>query len=158
MTDPKQAILNKASAHCQQLGERLTPKRERLLDLLLAADGPKSAYDLISDHQAAFGEAPAAMSVYRMLNFLVEAGLAHKLATTNQFLACAHINCDHDHEVPQFLICDRCQAVEEVGIQRTLMAELKASANRVGFQMGSQQLEVHGLCARCALLPQTADL
>ena len=150
MTDQKQAILDKASAHCQQLGERLTPKRERLLDLLLAADGPKSAYDLISDHQAAYGEAPAAMSVYRMLNFLVDAGLAHKLATTNQFLACSHISCDHDHEVPQFLICDRCQAVEEVGMQRALMAELKASASRVGFQMGSQQLEVHGLCARCA--------
>lgn len=157
MSDPKQAILDKASEHCQQLGERLTPKRERLLDLLLAADGPKSAYDLIHDHQAAYGEAPAAMSVYRMLNFLVESGLAHKLATTNQFLACSHISCDHEHEVPQFLICDRCQTVEEVGIQRTLMAELKASASRIGFEMGSQQLEVHGLCSRCTQAPSSSE-
>lgn len=149
MTQPEQRILDKATEHCQQLGERLTPKRERLLTLLLAAEGPKSAYDLINDHEAAYGESPAAMSVYRMLNFLVEAGLVHKLATTNQFLACSHISCDHDHEVPQFLICDNCQAVEEVGIQRSLMAELKASASRVGFRMGSQQLEVHGLCRRC---------
>lgn len=150
MTKADQAILAKAYEHCQSLGERLTPKRERLLALLLATNEPKSAYDLIAEHEAAYGEAPPAMSVYRMLNFLVDAGLAHKLATTNQFMACSHIACAHDHQVPQFLICDRCRAVEEVGMQRALLNELKASTAKVGFDMGNQQLEVHGVCRRCS--------
>lgn len=144
------AILAKADQHCRERGERLTPKRQRLLGLLLQARGPKSAYDLIADHERVYHEAPAAMSVYRMLNFLVEAGLVHKLATTNQFMACTHIACDHSHERPQFLICDDCQNVEEVSIHGNLLNELKASAEEVGFVMGSQQLEVHGRCRRCA--------
>ncbi|MCH8531227.1 MAG: transcriptional repressor [Saccharospirillum sp.] len=143
-------ILNKASQQCRDRGERLTPKRERLLALLLEADGPKSAYDLIAEHEQVYGESLAAMSVYRMLNFLVEAGLVHKLATTNQFLACSHISCDHAHEVPQFLICDDCHGVEEVGMQRNLLNELKASAAKVGFTMGGQQLELHGRCQKCS--------
>ena len=149
MTKADQAILAKAYEHCQSLGERLTPKRERLLALLLATQGPKSAYDLIAEHESVYGEAPPAMSVYRMLNFLVDAGLVHKLATTNQFMACSHIACEHDHQVPQFLICDTCHGVEEVGMQRSLLNQLKASAAEVGFDMGNQQLEVHGRCKRC---------
>jgi len=143
------AILAKAYEHCQALGERLTPKRERLLALLLEANEPKSAYDLIADHETRYGEAPPAMSVYRMLNFLVEAGLVHKLATTNQFMACSHIACEHTHRVPQFLICDECHAVEEVGMPRQLLEQLQASAREVGFDMGNQQLEVHGRCRQC---------
>jgi len=144
-----QAILEKASQHCQQRGERLTPKRSRILELLLAADGPKSAYDLISDHDRAYGESPAAMSVYRMLNFLVDAGLAHRLATTNQFMACAHIACNHAHRVPQLLICDQCHHVEEIGLGSDLMSELQHSADASGFRIGSTPLEIHGLCKRC---------
>lgn len=155
MTASTDAILAKADQHCQERGERLTPKRQRLLALLLEAQGPKSAYDLIADHDQAYGEAPAAMSVYRMLNFLVDAGLVHKLATTNQFMACTHIACDHSHERPQFLICDECHGVEEVSIHRNLLVELKASAEEVGFLMGSQQLEVHGRCKRCTQSPST---
>lgn len=149
MTKAADAILTKAFEHCQSLGERLTPKRERLLTLLLSADEPKSAYDLIADYDAQFGDAPPAMSVYRMLNFLVDAGLVHKLATTNQYMACSHIACEHAHQVPQFLICDECHAVEEVGMPRTLLEQLKASAGEAGFDMGNQQLEVHGRCRRC---------
>jgi Fur family zinc uptake transcriptional regulator len=144
-----QAILEKASQQCQQRGERLTPKRSRILELLLAADGPKSAYDLISDHDRVYGESPAAMSVYRMLNFLVETGLAHRLATTNQFMACAHIACDHAHRIPLLLICDQCHDVEEVGLGSDLMAQLQQTADASGFRIGSTPLEIHGTCQRC---------
>lgn len=144
-----QAILEKASQQCQQRGERLTPKRSRILELLLAADGPKSAYDLISDHDRVYGESPAAMSVYRMLNFLVDTGLAHRLATTNQFMACAHIACDHAHRIPLLLICDQCHDVEEVGLGSQLMAQLQQSADASGFHIGSTPLEIHGTCQRC---------
>ena len=145
-----QAIIEKASQQCQLRGERLTPKRSRILQLLLASVGPKSAYDLISDHDRKYGESPAAMSVYRMLNFLVDAGLAHRLATTNQFMACAHIACDHVHRVPQLLICDQCHHAEEIGLRSDLMDQLQHSADASGFRIGSSPLEIHGICQRCS--------
>jgi Fur family zinc uptake transcriptional regulator len=144
-----QAIIEKASQQCQLRGERLTPKRSRILQLLLASVGPKSAYDLIADHDRKYGESPAAMSVYRMLNFLVDAGLAHRLATTNQFMACAHIACDHVHRVPQLLICDQCHHAEEIGLRSDLMDQLQHSADASGFRIGSSPLEIHGICQRC---------
>jgi len=145
-----QAIIEKASLQCQLRGERLTPKRSRILQLLLASVGPKSAYDLIADHDRKYGESPAAMSVYRMLNFLVDAGLAHRLATTNQFMACAHIACDHVHRVPQLLICDQCHHAEEIGLRSDLMDQLQHSADASGFRIGSSPLEIHGICQRCS--------
>jgi Fur family zinc uptake transcriptional regulator len=90
------------------------------------------------------------MSVYRMLNFLVDAGLAHRLATTNQFMACAHIACDHVHRVPQLLICDQCHHAEEIGLRSDLMDQLQHSADASGFRIGSSPLEIHGICQRCS--------
>jgi len=89
------------------------------------------------------------MSVYRMLDFLMQNGLAHKLTTTNKFLACSHINCDHTHQAPQFLICDSCNAVNEIGLDKTLISALEKSINAIQFQLNSPQLELHGLCEGC---------
>ena len=59
------------------------------------------------------------MSVYRILDFLIHEELVHKLETASLYIACAHIACDHQHETPQFLICDRCFTVKEIGIKST---------------------------------------
>ena len=89
------------------------------------------------------------MSVYRIMHFLIQEKLVHKLETANRFIACAHIACDHPHDIPQFLICDRCKMVQEVGIQKRIMKELSNSIEHTGFTLASQQLELHGLCANC---------
>ena len=108
-----------------------------------------SAYQVVDDYAVEYGESLKAMSVYRILNFLVEAGLVHRLETTNQYIACSHIACDHAHQIPQFLICNNCQQVTEVGLHKTLVDELKLSVEGSGFQLSSQQLELRGLCKRC---------
>ena len=89
------------------------------------------------------------MSVYRMLDFLMEKGLVHKLSSTNKFLACSHISCDHAHQTPQFLICDSCHSVNEIGLDRTLISALEKSIDAKHFQLNSPQLELHGLCEGC---------
>lgn len=140
----------KAKAECDKSGVNLTPKRQNVLTLLLESASPLSAYDIVEQYRQSFGDSLPAMSVYRMLTFLVENRLVHKLETTNQFLACAHITCDHQHEVPQFLICDRCHSVEEVGLRRTLVKELHESVEKTGFVVANRQLELHGTCAACS--------
>ncbi len=140
----------KAKSDCDKAGVKLTVKRQNILAVLLQSKAPLSAYDIVERYRKELGESLPAMSVYRILDFLVSNKLVHKLATTNQFLACAHIRCDHQHEIPQFLICDLCHAVEEVGLRRTLMKELQDSVERTGFVMAKPQLELHGTCAACS--------
>lgn len=144
------SIIARARAECDRVGVKLTPKRQNILLVLLLSEAPLSAYDIVDSYRERYNESLPAMSVYRILNFLVDNKLVHKLETTNQFLPCAHIACDHQHEIPQFLICDRCHAVAEVGLRKTLVRELQESVRKAGFSLTSQQLELHGICAKCS--------
>lgn len=141
--------LQNAEAMCLDAGVRLTMKRKRTLALLLEEESPVSAYELIDLYKASYGESLTAMSAYRMLNFLVEETLAHRLNSVNKYTACEHINCNHAHDLPQFLICDNCQSVSEAGIQKHILDQLKADVLKSGFSMDNQQLELHGLCSNC---------
>ncbi len=143
------AVIATARTDCMTTGQRLTEKRENILRILLATPQPISAYDIVEHYRNDYGDSLPAMSVYRMLQFLVDNKLAHKLATTNQFLACSHIACDHEHSVPQFLICDECHRVQEVSLRKELVEELRNSVRKTGFRLASQQLELHGTCDRC---------
>ncbi|HVK99756.1 MAG TPA: transcriptional repressor [Dongiaceae bacterium] len=145
-----QKALDRAEQNCRATGARLTEKRKHILQLLLQSGTPLSAYELASQYHETLGETIPAMSVYRMLDFLVEETLAHKLNSTNKYIACAHITCDHEHEVPQFLICDRCQSVKEIGISHTIINALDASVKKAGYVLTQPQIELHCLCKACA--------
>jgi Fur family zinc uptake transcriptional regulator len=141
--------LKNADVLCQESGVRLTEKRKRALTILLDAPAPMSAYELKDEYKNSYDESLTAMSAYRMLNFLVAETLAHKLHSVNKYAACEHINCAHSHELPQFLICDNCETVTEVGISSQTLKSLKNGIAESGFKLNEQQLELHGLCNSC---------
>ncbi len=147
-TQTKQ-ILDRAQTICRDAGVRLTEKRKRVLQVVIQAKEPLSAYQIADAYREEHGESLSVMSIYRMLNFLKENNLVHRLETTNQYLSCSHITCDHQHEVPQFLICDHCQGVSEVGIRKEIFNELNENIKGTGFQMARQQFEFHGTCDHC---------
>ncbi len=149
MIDKIERALEKAQIECKRLGLRLTDKRRNVLKILLQADEPLSAYDIAEKYKAVFSEALSAMSAYRMLDFLMQSNLVHKLETSNQYLACSHISCEHEHALPEFLICDQCHLVKEIGLDKALLDQLKKSIKSTGFILSSQQLELHGLCEDC---------
>lgn len=142
--------LQQAEANCRASGTRLTEKRKHILQLLLESGTPLSAYELATRYSEQFEENIPAMSVYRMLDFLVSETLAHKLQSTNKYIACAHITCDHQHEVPQFLICDNCHKVKEIGISKSIVAALDDSVKKAGYVLTQPQIELHCLCAECS--------
>lgn len=141
--------IERAHSICQQQGARLTEKRQRVLSVVLSAPGPLSAYEVADLYREQYDQSLSVMSVYRMLNFLKDNELVHRLETTNQYLPCSHISCRHPHEIPQFLICDKCHNVSEIGIRREVLKELSANIEGSGFKLAEQQLEFHGICEDC---------
>jgi Fur family transcriptional regulator, zinc uptake regulator len=146
------AALRSTLAHaedlCRREGAKLTPGRRRVLEILAEEGGPLGAYDLIEKIAAATGKHPAPISVYRALDFLLENGLVHRLASRNAFLACGH---GHKHEEPVvFLICETCGAVTEA-TSKALHREIAGLGLESGFAPQSQVLEITGLCRACGL-------
>lgn len=143
-------VLQKASESCEKTGSKLTEKRKRVFVCLLKSEKPLSAYEIADSVRTEYDETVPAMSVYRMLDFLEQENLVHKLKSTNKFIACSHIACNHAHDVPQFLICDNCGTVKEIGIKREVIDVLTSSVENAGYRLKSPQLELHCLCEACA--------
>ncbi len=142
-------IIKKSQEACELAGAKLTDKRKNVLIVLLASSTPLSAYEIVERYKTQFQESLPVMSVYRMLDFLIQEKLVHKLETAGQYMSCAHIACEHQHETPQFLICDRCGSVKEIGIKKHIIAELERSIQSTGFALAHRQLELHGVCKHC---------
>jgi len=135
--------LGAAETRCAETQERLTAPRRRVLELLLEADAPLKAYDLI----AAFGEAgePAKPpTVYRALEFLERLGFAHRIESLNAYVPC---RLEGDGHLAAFLICDCCGAAEE--FEPDLTPAL-AAAGAAGYAVRTVTLEARGRCPACA--------
>lgn len=143
-------VLKKAQDICQKNGGRLTEKRQRVLSSLLDSETPLSAYEVADYLNKKTDQTIPAMSVYRMLDFLVSHQLVHKLSSTNKYMACTHIACEHSHQVPQFLICQKCQKVKEIGIPKMLVEQLRESVLKADYHLVNSQLELDCICSNCA--------
>ena len=139
------AALADAESLCLEKGLRLTPIRKRVLELLLEADAPAKAYDLLDK----LGDEGAAKppTIYRALDFLLEIGLAHKIESLNAFMACGH---RHHRHAAAFLICTNCETAHELHTSDTLQA-IERETDAVHFKMKSVVIEVRGLCAACQM-------
>lgn len=136
----------RAEAECRTRGVRLTPIRRDVLGALYATHRPLGAYDIAAALGSPNTRGLAPITIYRALDFLMEQGLAHRLASRNAFVACPHGHGPQD--LVAFLICDACGGVDE-----TSSAELSGAVSRVlrgqAFEPRLQILEISGLCAHC---------
>ncbi len=139
------AALTHAEDTCRRLGLRFTPIRRRVLELIWQNHEPVGAYDLL-DQLSRDGRRAMPPTVYRALEFLVAAGLVHRLATLNAFVGCAHP--DHAHQ-GQFLICRNCRRVVEMESPK-VGRSLKREAEALGFSIEEQSIELTGLCPDCS--------
>ncbi len=133
-----------AEAICAAKGEKLTTRRRRVLEIILAAAQPATAYDILDTLKPEDARA-SAVGVYRVLDFLVETGLVHRIETTRAFVGCAHPGHPHGG---QFLICRRCGTVVETEDEGVTHAAQELG-QRVGFSIDAPTVEVTGICGDC---------
>ena len=137
-----QRQLAAAESRCFAAGETLTPSRRQVLSLLLAADAPAKAYDLMAALPK--GGRPAyPTTMYRTLEFLTGLGLAHRIEGLNAYVAC-RVG-EHVHS-PAILICNCCGTVEEF---ETDVARALSPRETRGFVVRDVTVEARGLCRAC---------
>jgi len=145
----RDTAIARAEGLCARRGARLTPQRREVLDLLLSAHRALGAYEIM-DAIDWEGRKPAPVVVYRALDFLMELGLVHRLASLNAYVACGHGGDGHETaEGTRFLICTECRTVAEItgpGIAEAVQNE----AARTGFAVEQMMIEVSGTCPHCA--------
>lgn len=135
----------RVEACCARKGLRMTPLRRNVMKALAESHVPLGAYEIVQK-LADGGDPTPPMSVYRVLDFLVAEGLAHRIESRNAYLACGH---PHDgDEVVVFLICDRCGLTREVA-SHAVGRDLSWAARAAGFEPRQRVLEVAGTCTHC---------
>lgn len=138
------AALTRAEATCDEQGLRLTPIRLRVLEMIWASHRPSKAYDLLDAIDRERGKA-APPTVYRALDFLLDAGLIHKIESLNAFIGC---DTSHAHSHPKFLICHVCDRVAEISGPEVDVA-IAHEARNLGFRADQETIEIGGTCWQC---------
>ncbi len=136
--------LEEAAALCRARGQSLTPLRRRVFEIVLEADRPLGAYDVL-DILARDRGRVAPPTVYRSLDFLLEQGLVHKVLSVNGFVACSAAARPHAAEL---FICRRCGNAVEV-VRKRADRQLEETAAGLDFAIESVVFEVRGLCRDC---------
>jgi Fur family zinc uptake transcriptional regulator len=140
------ARLAAAEAHCERAGAHFTDLRRNVLEMILSADAPPTAYQLLDRLRLQRGTATPP-TIYRVLEFLVAHGLIHRVERLNAFVGCVGDE-GHRHQA-QFLICTNCHRVIELEDHDVAHALERATAAK-GFRITRSTIEVEGICADCA--------
>jgi Fur family transcriptional regulator, ferric uptake regulator len=133
------------AARLRPLGQRLTPRRRSLLDILRSARHPLTINEILER-----GKGLAMSSAYRNLVVLEHAGLVHRIVTREEYARyeLAEELTEHHHH----LICTSCGLVRDMPtdvrverVMRSVMADMPAEV----FTAQSHRIDVMGLCANC---------
>ena len=137
---------------CAAKSVRLTPLRESVLRVLLSSHRALGAYDIIEALQSD-GRRLAPISVYRIIDVLLETGVAHRLESRNAFFAC--LSEHEDAKSMLVLVCEGCCRVAEAEAPEAWHA-IKRMTQSSGFAVTDTVLEIEGVCADCSAAPDRA--
>lgn len=138
---------NPSPAHKRLLdvGARATPARERVLDILLA--GPRAlSHQEIEAAARESGLDFDRVTLYRVLDWLVTQGLAHKIEGRDRvwrFNAVTVTEAEHGHAHFHCSRCGKVFCLEQM--QPSFALTLPA-----GFRYEKAELTIQGLCPNCA--------
>jgi len=119
--------------------------RDRIVEILAEQPCALSAIE-IEDSLRRRGEPTARASIYRVLDLLVEHGLAERVVLGSGQARFERLEYDGDHH--HHLVCDRCGdlvAFDDPGLERAI----SRVSQRLGLRVESHDVTLHGACARC---------
>jgi Fur family transcriptional regulator, ferric uptake regulator len=158
MSAVERTHLDQARSRLREQGARVTQARTRVLAELLAADSALSHADVLRMvEQAPLGEVFDRVTLYRVLDWLVDQHLAHRLTGVDRvYRFSAHGDTEHGHPSGKLAhdahghfrcrMCERMFCLAEApGIQDHVQASVPN-----GFTPEKVEVTVLGRCANCA--------
>lgn len=131
------------------MSETLTKNQAIVLDVLTRAGKPLSAYQILAETSAKGVRAP--QQVYRALERLAQAHLAHRIESLNAYQICQHGPQRHQ---AAFAICAGCGATQEFALA-AMEPKLREAAAAIGFRLEAAHIELSGRCRSCPPAPRT---
>ncbi|WP_291076119.1 Fur family transcriptional regulator [Hyphomonas sp.] len=122
-------------------GRAFTRIRRHVYELLLDAEMPLGAYDIMEKLEGVGCAQPA--TAYRALYFLENLGLIRKIKTVSKYVPIAR---PHPEASIAFVVCKECGAAEQVTLDLDNQ-RLLARAQACGFQTLDLMIEFTGYCS-----------
>lgn len=145
---PATSLHDTVANRLRRAGQRRTPNRDALVDVLGAASRPLTIPEILAADATL-----AQSSVYRNLVLLEQVGVVHRIVTNAEFARfelAEDLTGDHHHH----LICSGCGAVEDApasaGIERALDRAIDEVERATGFRTSAHRIDLVGLCRDCA--------
>ena len=123
-----------------------TAGRRAVVEVLVASDRPLTIPEVL-----ARGRGLAQSSAYRNLAVLEQAGVVHRIVTSDEYgrYELAEDVSEHHHH----LICARCGGVSDFtvpgAVEDDLDRALASAAERHGFSIDHHRLDLVGTCTEC---------
>ncbi|MDC0612441.1 transcriptional repressor [Vibrio sp.] len=144
-----QQVVELAERSCRTHGSQLTDKRRIVLCSLYRSSKALSAYELVDYCKTAYDEIIPAMSVYRILDFLQDMHLVHKLHMVNKFVVCSDILREPRRHCSVFYVCKVCHRIKEVSVDDSVLKQLDTTSKPNDFEVISPQVELECICSDC---------
>lgn len=127
--------------HIRRRGARATPARVRVLRLLREAPAPLSHAEI----EVRLGDmAIDRVTLYRVLDWLVDSGLAHKSADAGRVFRFSAASVG-EHATHVHFRCELCGGVYCLDASLPVVPELPP-----GFSLTRMDFDLRGTCARCS--------
>lgn len=130
--------------YLRQQGCRITPQRQRIVEILLQSPDPVAARDILQQMRVAFPNV-SLDTVYRNLGMMTAIGLTSQLNLRNRETARFELQRKHHHHLV-CLSCGRAECIESC----PMTAYDLAHAQKKRFRVVDHAFEVYGYCADCA--------
>ncbi len=86
--------------------------------------------------------------IYRVLNFLVEKKVLHKIQSQNIFILCTDNVCSQNSGNKIFLSCKNCKQIKEIG-DKVFLEKIKNLCSSNNFTLKDSTIELNGYCNNC---------
>lgn len=140
------AVHEAAAARLLAADQRYTAARRELVEAMIGARRPLTIPELVAETAGV-----PQSSAYRNVSVLIEAGVARRIAGTDdhaRFELAETMLGHHHHHV----VCAQCGRVEDIDPSAALevaLGEAASQAARQGYQITEHRLDLEGLCPDC---------
>ena len=124
----------------------VTPLRKDILSIFWFEAKPLKAYTILNQLKQ---KRPSAKppTVYRVLEFLVQENIAHRIEATQSYVLCLN-QIKHEQSKQVLMICNKCRNINEVS-DASLQQVMYKLAQAHQFHIDSSVIELYGSCKLC---------